>query len=459
MRTATYLSTALLPLCSLTLSTNTIAASAFSIQPQHQQQSQAVPLPELTTVVNTPNNRSSMSSTTTIRTTSSLSAASQNNANAAAGKVQLVPPSKSLRHKLKLPAIPQATTLASTKAASSRPRIVGHRGSLYQELENTRPAFMACAGICDAVELDVFILPRDGTLVVFHGSGTDQNPGLLEDYCTNADAILVEDGSNGQLRPARSILDLTFEQTQQLTFNPDFNELAAPDDRVLAGQIPTLEQVLADMKLTGMEVKIELKGLGTARPVVELVDRLSMANQVSFSSFNHDEIATVRQMRPQTITNPTDGSIAFVYRTGALYDALVPVDFIQRSKAVGASEVHLRYDTCSVDRIEAMHRAGLGSMAWMRGPVGMKSDTMETYWDIGNEDEACYAALIEAGVQQLCVNKPKVLLDYINSQHLKKERIAPTANAMRKPPLSSTQFQAMATIPPQMRRSMIAARS
>jgi glycerophosphoryl diester phosphodiesterase len=306
--------------------------------------------------------------------------------------LQWVPPSKSLRTRLNLPAASSATTAFTT------PRIVGHRGSLYEELENTRPAFLKCAGICDAVELDVFLL-KDDTIVVFHGSGTDQNPGLLKDYCTNSNAGYT----------TTSILDLTYAETQQLTFNPHFAELAAPDDRVRQGKIPTLDQVLRDLQPTGMEVKIELKGPSTARPVVELVDRLHMADRVSFSSFNHQEIATVRQMRPQT--NP-DGS--YVYRTGALFDK-VPANFVQQALKVQASEVHLRYDACTTDRINAIHRAGLGSMAWFRGPIGMQSDVANKYWDIGNEDAACYQTVMDTGVQQLCVNKPRVLYEYLQS--------------------------------------------
>jgi len=36
----------------------------------------------------------------------------------------------------------------------------------------------------------------------------------------------------------------------------------------------------------------------------------------------------------------------------------------------------------------------------------MKIDVEQNYWDIGNEDHACYAMLIETGVQQLCINLP-----------------------------------------------------
>ena len=40
---------------------------------------------------------------------------------------------------------------------SAPPLVVGHRGALYQALENTRPSFQLCAEMgCDFVELDVF---------------------------------------------------------------------------------------------------------------------------------------------------------------------------------------------------------------------------------------------------------------------------------------------------------------
>ena len=113
-----------------------------------------------------------------------------------------------------------------------RPYIVGHRGSLYQELENTRASFIKTAEVgADAAELDVFLL-KCGTLVVFHGGGTDENPGDLTDYCG---------------RPG-NILDLTYEEARQLRFNPDHEEFGCSTDATLRGTIPTLEEVLTDAK-------------------------------------------------------------------------------------------------------------------------------------------------------------------------------------------------------------------
>jgi glycerophosphoryl diester phosphodiesterase len=316
----------------------------------------------------------------------------------------MVPSQYSLRHQLQLKTendvmdtdIEINTRINSPLCETTRrppPAIVGHRGALFDELENTRGAFLRCAELgISAVELDVFLL-KDGKLIVFHGGGTDENPGDLTDYC------LHQDG--------RSILDLTYEQALALEFNPANAEFPCPANKIRGGVIPTLEQVLLDLKPHGTIVKIELKGPGVVEPVLELVERLCMVDQCQYSSFDHGRLALLRQLRPAR--NVDTGK--YVYQTGALFDTETPPDdFIQQAVNVGASEVHLRYDACTVDRVQAIHNAGMGSMAWFRGPVGMKSDTATKYWDIGNEDSSCYRTVMETGVEQLCCNRPDVLV-------------------------------------------------
>ena len=76
-------------------------------------------------------------------------------------------------------------TTTTTTANKIYPFVVGHRGALYDRLENTRAGFLLCATDeayqCDAVELDVFILPNDNNkVVVYHGMNDDTNPGELQ---------------------------------------------------------------------------------------------------------------------------------------------------------------------------------------------------------------------------------------------------------------------------------------
>lgn len=308
------------------------------------------------------------------------------------------------------------------------PKTVGHRGCLYQELENTRAGFNRCHDMgCDAVELDVFKVrrnsqnPEDTTLIVFHGGGTDENPGDLLDYC----------GIDG------SILDFNYEIEirEKMVFNPDFSEFPCPIEKIRGGEIPTLEEVLMDAKNKNddpshrkMHIKIELKGPDVVEDVLDLVDSLGCADMCSYSSFDLQKLRLVRDLRPER--DPSTGE--YLYKTGALFnhiDASGKVmddeyyappkngkdwrecDIIERSLAVGATEVHLKYDTCTKPLIDRIHTAGLGSMAWFRGPIGMGEDCSSKYFDVGNEDLSMYDALLRTGVQQLCVNKPDVLIE------------------------------------------------
>lgn len=269
--------------------------------------------------------------------------------------------------------------------------VIGHRGCLHEEVENTLEGFERCIAMgCDAVELDVFLL-KDGTLVVFHGGGKhDDDPGDLSDYCLN--------------QKGRGILDCdTYDEVMKLQFNPDCKELVCPRDRLTDKnlKIPTLEEVLALVKGTGMKITIELKGPGVTRPVLELVQRMDMTDQCTYSSFYHDRIQLVRELHPE-------------YKTGALFNAPVPSDFIQQAMNVGASEVHLRFDMCSVERVRQIHAAGMDSMAWTAGPEFMSQIDFK---DVGkDDDDRLYAALLETGVRKICCNRPDLLIKQLKQE-------------------------------------------
>lgn len=273
------------------------------------------------------------------------------------------------------------------------PQVVGHRGAPYMELENTRVGFQVATKLgCDAVELNVFLL-KCGTLVVFHGGGTDDNPGCLQKYCS------IEG----------NILDYTAEEAKKLIFNPWFEEFGCLPHKIKdrhRSRIPTLEEVLLDAKKSGITVKIELKGPGTVEPVLNLVEILDMVEKCHFSSFDHRKLARIRELRPH---RGSDGE--YVYKTGALFGSHVPDDFISQAISVGASEIHLKYDTCTKSRVSEIHAAGLRSMAWFRGPVGMKEDVAYKYYDVGNEDVDMYLAVMKTGVWSMCVNRPNVIIE------------------------------------------------
>jgi glycerophosphoryl diester phosphodiesterase len=286
-------------------------------------------------------------------------------------------------------------------------------------------SFMYCANDCkcNAVELDVFVI-KDGTLVVFHGCDGNANiPGSLQGYClpdNQADLVLTEDGGS-----YRSIMDLTYEETQQLSFNPDFEEFVCPKECIVHAKIPKLHDVLLQLSKTDLqEVKIELKGPGTVEPVLSLVEQLNLQQLCSYSSFDHTQLQELRALRPNNE----------VYRTGALFNApICDDDYIHRAATCGATAIHLRYDDCTIDRIHTIHENNLVSMAWCRGPMGMASDALYRFNDIGGdivdatnkesdrhltliENEACYRTLLDTGVQQICCNRPDLLMKILSDR-------------------------------------------
>lgn len=273
--------------------------------------------------------------------------------------------------------------------------VCGHRGAVFTEPENTIKGFRAAANMgCDSFELDTFLL-KDGNLVVFHGDGGDQNPGLLHSYC----------GVQG------SILDYDYNEVKKLQLKKECEEFPCHDDKLRGAYIPLLEEVLIEAKKAGIYVKIELKGSGTETPCLELVEKLKMVDQCSFSSFNHKRVANIRKLRPE---RKFDGSYRYV--TGCLFSSNVPDNLVEACEAIGANEVHLKYDTCTKERVAAIHARGLKSMAWFRGPKNMKLDSTSKYLDVGNEDEAMYQVLINTGVMAMCVNRPNVLLNLLQRQ-------------------------------------------
>lgn len=277
----------------------------------------------------------------------------------------------------------------------NKPNVIGHRGAVYHEPENTLEGFKRCAEFGCAAELDVFLL-KCGTLVVFHGEGSDENPGSLLGYC----------GIEG------NILDYTAEEARQLIFNPNHPEFPCPKDKIIGSNafIPTLKEVLEAAKSSGLKLKIELKGPGTPEPTLQLVEEMDMVDQCHFSSFNIDRIARIRELRPQT-----DSQGNHIYKTGALFKSNIPQNFIDISMKAGASDVHFKYDTCTTERVEEVHANGMGSMAWFRGPTGMNQDVNEKYFDVASEDRLMYLFVMSTGVKQLCVNKPDVLISLLNS--------------------------------------------
>lgn len=112
-----------------------------------------------------------------------------------------------------------------SKSSLRRPKMYGHRGSIYEEPENTIQSFQRAVdhGV-EGVELDVFLL-KCGKVAVFHGDGGDKLPGGLKGYC----------GVDG------SILNLTANEAKELEFQGEAH--VCPEEKLDDAEIPMLEEV------------------------------------------------------------------------------------------------------------------------------------------------------------------------------------------------------------------------
>jgi glycerophosphoryl diester phosphodiesterase len=310
--------------------------------------------------------------------------------------------------------------------------VIGHRGSIYEYVENTMAGFARCAVELEcSIELDIYEVlvagasqqdPADDaddddndTLVVFHGGGgEDQKPGRLHPQ------ILVPD-------PNRSILDCTLAEVNALSFNIEYDGYVCPKPHIGSARIPTLRAVLELLQhYPKTQVKLELKAGGPqfiTRAMALLAEfPPTLVERCTFSSFHHSLLHEIHARNHQNQhqnqnhqsgnTTSNNNRKPLYFRTGALFDAPLPDNFTDLAN--GCEEVHLRYDTCTVTNIDTAHRHGYTTLAWFRGPTAMAHD-VATRWDNVRGEQDLYTTLWQSGVQQICCNKPHLLLEIMTT--------------------------------------------
>ena len=188
---------------------------------------------------------------------------------------------------------------------------IGHRGAMGHAPENTLKSVAKALELgAPWVEIDVFYVDRH--LVVIHDSRLERT-------------------TNG----SGHVFDKTFAYLRTL-------------DAGDGEKIPTLEEVL-DLMAARAGINIELKGPGTAEPVVKLIKKKLDQNwdekKILVSSFRHHDIAKVKRL---------DNRI----RTGALI-AGVPLDKAAFAHELGAYSVHPSIEFVSAEFVTDAHRRGL----------------------------------------------------------------------------------------------------
>lgn len=153
-------------------------------------------------------------------------------------------------------------------------KIWAHRGCSMMNPENTLMAFEKAARLdgITGIEFDVQ-LTKDGEIVVIHDERVDR----------------TTDGTG-------NVRDYTLVELKKLS-------IAGDDDSY---RIPTLREVLELLKPycmnKGLKLNIELKNSvvryeGMEQKVIDMVSEYGLERSVFYSSFNHDSIGLVRQLK------------------------------------------------------------------------------------------------------------------------------------------------------------------
>jgi len=199
-----------------------------------------------------------------------------------------------------------------------KPLIIGHRGAMGHETENTLPSIQKAMDLgVDMIEIDVFKL-KSGEVVVFHDDTVDRltnGPGSIEGY---------------------NIIEL-----KKLIVNGGH-------------QIPMLQDVL---KLIDNKValNIELKGAGTADRVNFIMNYYINKKNWSpenfiISSFNWDELKEMRKLNP-------DVAIAVLTEEN-------PIDAIPMAKELQAVAINPYFKKLDLDVANQIHDAGFKIYTW-----------------------------------------------------------------------------------------------
>lgn len=139
-----------------------------------------------------------------------------------------------------------------------KPLIIGHRGAMGYETENTMLSFQKALDLfVDLIEIDVYVI-KTGEVIVFHDKTLKRLASSLE-----------------------NIEDLSLEEVKNINLIGNH-------------QIPTLLEVIEfiDKKVP---INIELKGQNTALPTHKIIENFP-ENQFLISSFDWNELEVFRKL-------------------------------------------------------------------------------------------------------------------------------------------------------------------
>ena len=213
------------------------------------------------------------------------------------------------------------------KTLTPKTYIYAHRGASGYAPENTLEAFALAAQMkADGVELDVH-LSKDGEVVVIHDNKIDRT-------------------SNGQ----GLVKDYTLEELRSFDFG--FAFYSKSERRGI--KIPTLDEVYELLAPTGMTVNVEIK---TSNPDVceachKIALKYGMENKVIYSSFDHFQLAKMKEVAPDSFIAPLYG-----------FNMLKPWDYCKNISAEASHPAYTQIQRIS-DYVEKCHAEGIRVHPW-----------------------------------------------------------------------------------------------
>ncbi len=211
-----------------------------------------------------------------------------------------------------------AMVLQSCQDMFNKPLVIGHRGAMGHETENSLASVQKALDLgVDMIEIDVFKIDS-GEIVVFHDERVER--------LTNGGGSIEE----------FNIFDL-----RQLVLDGNH-------------QIPMLQEVLRliDKKT---KLNIELKGANTSDRVNFIIERYVInqgwtLDQFVISSFNWEELRSFRNINQEIdLAVLTEGN---------------PLEAIPIAEELNAVAINPNYRQLNEDIVEAIHKAGFKVYTW-----------------------------------------------------------------------------------------------
>lgn len=208
--------------------------------------------------------------------------------------------------------------LTSCSMNNKKPSVIGHRGAMGHETENTLPSIQKALDFeVDMIEIDVFKI-QDDEIVVFHDEGLERltdGIGQIESYnIGDLEQVKVEGGH----------------------------------------RIPLLQEVL-DLMNNKVELNIELKGANTAELVNSIMDYNVREKGWDFdkfivSSFKWEELRKMRKVNPEV-------RIAILTEED-------PLDALEIAKELNAEAINPYFVNLTTENVSQIQKEGFKIYTW-----------------------------------------------------------------------------------------------